>query len=53
VPEGKGERFQVSRKEVVTGNGSWMRIYKVDNDSSERNRKDIGEGRLQKGIGSG
>jgi hypothetical protein len=39
----RGKRFQVSRKEVVTGNGSWMRIFdekkitegkrKVDNDS--------------------
>jgi hypothetical protein len=23
----RGKRFQVSRKEVVTGNGSWMRIF--------------------------
>ncbi len=44
----RGKRFQVSRKEVVTGNGSWIRIFdekkiterkrKVDNESSERNR---------------
>jgi hypothetical protein len=42
------KRFQVSRKEVVTGNGSWMRIFDEKRLHNENGRKIV---IVQEGIG--